>query len=144
MGVIYILFRSLPCWHASTYRRRMESNGLEVLHVCSIRMCFHPENIEQMMVLLESVVGMTRSKRSCLVCSVARDVTDRDWVYYTEVWSERSAFEQHVRSDTFQRVLVAMDQCREEPEVVFGSLEGQVGIASLQELHESKRKRRAS
>lgn len=101
-------------------------------------MRFPSEKVEQMIVLLESMTGITRSKRGCLMCSVSRDVGDRNWVYYTETWSDRLAFKQHVRSDAFQRVLVAMDQCSEEPAVVFGTLSGQTGITGLQKLHESQ------
>jgi quinol monooxygenase YgiN len=116
----------------------MNSNESAPLHVCSVRMCFPSKNVEQMIVLLESVTGITCSKHGCLFCSVSRDVGDADWVYYMEMWNDRLAFEQHVRSEAFHRVLVAMDQCREEPEVISGSLAGQVGMASLQALHESR------
>jgi len=115
----------------------MKQNRSVSFHLCSIRMRLPLEKAAQTIALLESVTGITRAKKGCKLCSVSCDVADDELLSYTEIWDESDGFNQHVCSDVFQRVLVAMDQCSEEPEVVFGMLSGKTGIASLQELHKS-------
>ena len=83
------------------------------------------------------MVGRTEATPGCLTCTVARDAADKNRIRYQETWDAEPAFRRHVQSDEFQRVLVAMDMCREEPRVVIGNLSGRSGIAYLQELREA-------
>lgn len=107
---------------------------------CLIDMRLLPADAERAVQLLLSSVGRTEAKPGCLSCTVLRDASDACRVRYSETWESESAFERHARSEEFQRVLVAMDMCCEEPQVVVGNLSGHSGIAHLRELRDKKDK----
>lgn len=99
-----------------------------------IEMRFLPPQAEDALRLFRSVAGITEAKSGCSACSIGRDSVDEELFRYREEWDSESAFLRHIRSDEFQRVLVAMDMCREEPQVVVGNLSGTRGMDCLREL----------
>lgn len=101
---------------------------------CSINMRFAPTAKDRAVNLLLSAVGVTQAKLGCISCIVARDVAEDGRIRYAEEWESEEVFQRHLRSDEFRRVLVAMDMCLEEPEVVIGNLSGRSGMAYLEEL----------
>ena len=101
---------------------------------CSIDMKFAERWIDEAVNLLVSAVGCTEAKPGCRECRVARDAAERGYVHYHERWTTEAGFREHLKSDEFKRILVAMDLCCEEPRVVVGSLTGRMGIDYLNEL----------
>ena len=102
---------------------------------CSIDMRFAPEDLDRALQLLRSVTGPTRVKRGCRGCRVELGSSQPGLVHYREEWDEE-AFPRHVRSEEFRRVLIAMDLCCEEPQIVIGTLVGRSGLAYLGSLRE--------
>lgn len=102
-----------------------------------IDMQLAPVNTSRAVQLLVSAVGSIEAKSGCQACTVAQDATDPNRVRYSESWETEAAFQKHVRSEEFRRVLVAMDMCCEKPQVVIGNLSGRSGMAYLQELRET-------
>lgn len=105
---------------------------------CSIELSFPPEEVERGLQLLLSSVGVIESKTSCLSCSVARDAVEENRIRYRETWASEAAFQRHVLSAEFHRVLIAMELCSEVPEVVIGEFSGRNGLSYLQELCERR------
>ena len=116
----------------------MASEPNLALTKCSIEFQLAPGELESAVQLLLSVVGHTEAKPGCRSCSVARDAGREGRVRYEETWSSEASFHQHVRSEEFRRVLVAMDMCCEEPQVVIGNLSGRSGLDCLRELREAE------
>lgn len=104
----------------------------------SIVMRFAPANMEQASQLLVSGIGCTEAKPGCYECVVALDAADHGQIRYHEAWQTEAAFQRHVQSTEFRRVLAAMDMCCEEPCVTIGNLSGRSGIDHLQELHRAE------
>ena len=99
-----------------------------------IEMYFPPSQREDALRVLRSVTGITMAKSGCRASSVGQDSDDKELFRYREEWDSESAFLRHVRSEEFQRVLVAMDMCREEPRVLVGDLSGDSGMGCLRKL----------
>ncbi len=106
------------------------------LVTCTINMRFAPEALEDAVRLLTSAVGRTGAKSGCRECVVTRDAAEEGRVRYCEAWDLRETFQRHLRSEEFGTVLVAMDLCLQEPEVMIGDLSGRRGISYLRELRE--------
>jgi quinol monooxygenase YgiN len=104
---------------------------------CSITMHLPLREVENALELLQSVRVRVQVKPGCLLSLVTRNANDADCLYYTEKWESEAAFRRHVQSDDFQRVLIAMDLCREEPQIVVGKLLGHSGIEYLRQLRET-------
>jgi quinol monooxygenase YgiN len=64
------------------------------------------------------------------------DADDAGLVHYVEEWDSAEAFRQHLQSEEFRRVLIALDLCCEEPRIMVGNLSGEIGMAYLRKLRE--------
>ena len=116
----------------------MHTGNRVALKTISIDMRFLPDHEEDAIRVLRSVTGVTEAKSGCRACLVARDATDEELFLYREEWDSESAFLRHIRSEEFRRVLVAMDMCSEEPQVLVGDLSGTSGMERLRELRKEK------
>lgn len=101
---------------------------------CSIDMRFSPSDVERGLELLRSSLGFTEASPGCQACSVAHDAVDATRIHYRESWSSEADFQRHTRSEEFRRVLLTMDLCSEEPQVVIGNFSGHSGLTYLQKL----------
>lgn len=99
-------------------------------------MRFEPSTFSAALALLVSVAGPIQDKRGCRSCRVERDALDDLSVRYVEEWESDETFRSHIRSDEFWPVLVTMDLCSEEPEVVIGNLLANYGMDVLRRLRE--------
>jgi len=107
------------------------------LATCSVDMRFLPEDVDRAVRLLLSVKVDILTKRGCRACDVSTEAADSGVVHYREEWESEEAFREHVRSEEFRRVLIAMDMSSEEPRIVVGNFSGHSGMAYLRELRES-------
>jgi quinol monooxygenase YgiN len=117
----------------------MNPNDRLSLATCSIDMRFESKGMEQAVRLLLSVRRNIQAKRGCRVCRAAMDADDPGLVHYLEEWETAEDFHQHIQSEEFRRVLIAVDLCIEEPRIVIGNLSGKMGLAYLRELREERR-----
>jgi len=119
-------------------KTRMDSeNGLKLV-TCSIDMQFAPKDLDHAVRLLLSEAGHTQAKRGCRACNVGVEAGEPGLVHYREDWDSECAFQRHVQSEEFRRVLVAVDLCSEEPQIVVGNLSGHSGLAYLRTLREKE------
>ena len=103
---------------------------------CSVDMRFPPVDRERAVQLLLSVRADILTKRGCRSCDVATEAGEEGVVHYREVWESGELFHEHVRSEEFRRVLIAMDLSCEEPRIAVGKLSGHSGLAYLRSLRE--------
>jgi quinol monooxygenase YgiN len=116
----------------------MDSTYGVSLATCSIDMRFAPKDVDRAVQLLLSVTGHTQAKRGCRACRVGMEAAEKGLVHYREEWDSENAFQRHVQSEEFRRVLVAMDLCCEEPQIVIGNLSGHRGMEYLRQLREKE------
>jgi len=114
------------------------ADGLS-LATCTVDMRFPAEEVDRAVRLLLSVKGELLTKRGCRACDVSTEAADPVVVHYREEWESEEDFREHVRSEEFRRVLIAMDMSCEEPRIIVGSLSGHSGMAYLRELREPDR-----
>jgi quinol monooxygenase YgiN len=107
------------------------------LKTCSISMHFDAQRLPRAMELLHSAAGPIRAKRGCRSCRVENDLSEAGLIRYTEEWDAGEAFGRNVRSQDFWRVLVALDLCTEEPEVMICDVAAFFGIDTLKALRET-------
>jgi len=120
----------------------MSSNDKVTFTTCSIRMHFASKDTDHAVRLLLSVRGNIQGKRGCRDCRVGMDADDAGLVHYVEEWDSAGDFHQHLQSEEFRRVLIALDLCCEEPRIVVGNLTGEIGMAYLRKLREEGDKTR--
>jgi quinol monooxygenase YgiN len=106
------------------------------ISTCSVDMRFLTKDVDRAVRLMLSVQGEILAKRGCRACDVAVAVADPAVVHYREEWDSEETFHEHVRSEEFRRVLIAMDMSCEEPRIVIGNLTGHSGLAFLRNIRE--------
>jgi quinol monooxygenase YgiN len=106
------------------------------LATCSVDMRFLSKDLALGLRLLTSVRGNILAKRRCRACDVSVEAADEGVVHYREEWESEEAFREHVQSEEFRRVLIAMDLCCEEPLIEVGSLARHGGMEYLRTLRE--------
>ena len=114
----------------------MDSTDTLSLATCSVDMRFSADDVDSAVRLLLSVKGDILTKRGCRACDVSTEAADAGVVHYREEWESEAVFREHVRSEEFRRVLIAMDMSSEEPRIVVGNLSGHSGMAYLRTLQE--------
>ena len=107
---------------------------------CSIDMRFEPKDVDHAVRMLLSVRGSIQAKRGCRACEVGMEASEPGLVHYREEWETEDVFHQHVQSEEFLRVLIALDLCCEEPRIVVGNLSGHSGMEYLRKLLEEEGK----
>jgi len=107
---------------------------------CSIDMRFDPKDVDHAIRMLLSVRGSIQAKRGCRACEVGMEASEPGLVHYREEWESEDVFHQHVQSEEFRRVLIALDLCCEEPRIVVGNLSGHSGMEYLRKLREEEGK----
>jgi len=107
---------------------------------CSIDMRFDPKDVDHAIRMLLSVRGSIQAKRGCRACEVGMEASEPGLVHYREEWETEDVFHQHVQSEEFRRVLIALDLCCEEPRIVVGNLSGHSGMEYLRKLLEEEGK----
>ena len=107
---------------------------------CSIDMRFDPKDVNHAIRMLLSVRGSIQAKRGCRACEVGMEASEPGLVHYREEWETEDVFQQHVQSEEFRRVLIALDLCCEEPRIVVGNLSGHSGMEYLRKLLEEEGK----
>ena len=115
----------------------MDSSDRLRIASCSIDMRFELKDVDQAVRMLLSVRGGIQAKRDCRACEVGMDASESGLVHYREEWESEDAFRQHIRSEEFRRILIALDLCREEPRIMVGNLSGRTGMADLLKLREN-------
>jgi len=119
-----------------THREAVDTADSLSLATCSADMHFPVEDVDRAVRLLLSVKGDILTKRGCRSCDVSIEAADAGVVHYREEWESAETFHEHVRSEEFRRVLIAMDMSSEDPRIVVGNLSGHCGMAYLRELRE--------
>jgi quinol monooxygenase YgiN len=104
---------------------------------CRIDMRFRSETLDSAIELLMSGIGITEATPGCRSCLLARDISDRSRIHYSEEWETEEDLVRRLKSEEFRRVLAAMDMCCSEPLVWIGDLSGQSGFEYLRELRET-------
>ena len=69
--------------------------------------------------ILDSLKGPAFALPDCLGCSVSVEVGEGEAISYTEKWCTREAFDRHLKSSLYNRVLEAMECSCRPPEVEF-------------------------
>lgn len=123
-------------WHAKCKWSNMKLTGDTGVVTCLVDMRFDPGEASRAVQLLLTVVERIKAKAGCQSCWVSRDAVENRRIRYSEIWTEDAAFLDHVRSEEFRRVLVALDMCCEEPAVTIGELAGRTGMDYLRDLRD--------
>jgi quinol monooxygenase YgiN len=86
---------------------------------------------------LHTVAAETRITRGCVSCSVTTDIGNQGAVRYTEEWLTEADLRGRMRSDTFCRLFILIEDALVPPRIVFTLPHETRGIEFVAEVRAS-------
>jgi quinol monooxygenase YgiN len=93
---------------------------------------------QAMIDILKSMQALTRTKPDCICCSLYEQSNDRHALLYVEQWQTREAFDRHVQSSMYMRLLTAMELGSEAPEIQFHDVSQTMGLELIEALRSER------
>lgn len=96
-----------------------------------VRLVAPPTRRNDMVQLLRSLVGPTQVEPGCLSCGISAGVDDANILTFMEEWQTQEAFERHLRTEAYRKLLEVMELAREAPTVQFHTVLQTRGIEAI-------------
>lgn len=78
--------------------------------------------------ILRAVQGPVRALPGCLACEIYEEQGSRSAVVFVERWESAEALEEHLRSETYRRILGAIELSESTPEIRFEHVSSSEGL----------------
>ena len=86
--------------------------------------------------VFQSVQGRVATQPGCLACHVYEEQGQEAAVVLVERWESREALEVHLRSETYRRILSAIELSGAPPEVCFDFVSASEGMSLIERSRE--------
>jgi quinol monooxygenase YgiN len=108
------------------------------MFISFIKLLPQPDKRQAMIDILKNMEALTRGKPACKCCCVYEQLKDTKAILYLEQWQTREAFERHVQSSMYMRLLTAMELSSEAPEIQFVEASETMGLELVEGLRNEK------
>lgn len=98
-----------------------------------LKVISNSSNKEEILEILYSVKGPTEASPECLNSSVFNDSENESIIYYQEVWQDKAALSEHIRSDIYKNIFAVMDMSDGPPEIKFNTVSHTAGMDFIAE-----------
>jgi len=110
--------------------------------VGTVRILPPPNRRDEVLELLRSIQGPVRAQEGCAACHIYEEHAPEEAVVLVEQWASAEALDQHLRSEAYRRVLVALELSGSPPEIRFDHVTATEGIELIERSRGSPRDRR--
>ena len=110
--------------------------------VATVRILPPPNRREQVLELLRSIQGPVMAQEGCAACHIYEEHAPEEAVVLVEQWESPEALEAHVRSESYRRILVALELSDSPPEIRFDHVTASEGIELVERSRGSPADRR--
>ncbi len=97
-----------------------------------IKMIFAPEQQQEALLILRSIVVSTRTRFGCTGCSLYRNMESDSLLIYEDEWSNMMELEMHLRSKEYEKLLLVMEMALKAPEISFNTISRTAGIELIE------------
>ena len=81
--------------------------------------------------ILHSISEQIKSEPDCIYAYLYRGVNDAEMIMFEELWKNQKALNSHIRSRLYQRILVAIEMSKKEPDIRFDKIIESRGFETL-------------
>ena len=106
------------------------------MDVATLRMVAPPGRRDEIVGALRWLAGPVRAHRGGAGCRVLQDLDDEDALVLVEEWTSRRAFERHLRSGDYRRLLALAELAAEPPEIRFDRVAERRGLDLVAEVRD--------
>ena len=100
----------------------------------TVRILPPPDRQEIVREVLQSVQGPVRAQPGCNACDIYYEQGPEPAIVFLERWESDEALEAHLRSDTYRRILSAIELSGGRPEIRFEHVTASEGIELIERL----------
>ena len=93
-----------------------------------------PDVSDSVLEVLRSIEGPVRAQLGCADCRIYEDKGVDQAVVLVERWESQEALEEHIRSDSYRRILSALEMSSAPPEVCFDYVSSSEGMELIERL----------
>ncbi len=102
------------------------------MHLMILELIPLPDKREALLEILLSVRKRTQVKSGCLNCAVYAGCGGKNTILYLEQWSSKSELLQHIQSNLYRQILIAMELAGEAPEIHFYEVLDSAGMELIE------------
>jgi quinol monooxygenase YgiN len=104
----------------------------------SIRMKVSPQKRGEVLRILRSTAERNKILSGCLNSRLYEDLQEDNVILFEEMWSGEEEMEEHLRSDEYRNVLMALEMAIQRPEVRFIRASSSSGIEAIEKARTSR------
>ena len=97
-----------------------------------------PEKRAEILQILSSIKEPVQAIHACLDCRVCQEDSGEGMIVYLEQWQTWEAFMRHLRSETYAKILEAIELSREMPSVTYFEVSSIKGMDLLNAVRGEK------
>ena len=105
--------------------------------LASIRMRVSPRKRDEALRILRSTAETSRILPGCLNSRIYLDLQEDNVIMFEELWRSEEELEEHLRSDEYRRVLLALEMALQHPEVRFNRISSSSGFETIEKARTS-------
>jgi quinol monooxygenase YgiN len=100
----------------------------------TIRILPAPDRRADVLEILRSVQGPVRAQPGCAACDVFDEQGPESAIVFIERWDSDATLEEHLRSETYRRILAAIELSSHPPDVRFEHVSAAEGMELIERL----------
>ena len=108
----------------------------------NIRMRISPQKRGELLRILRSTVERNQILPGCLSSRIYEDLQEDNVIMFEEIWRSEEEMEQHLRSEEYLSVLLALEMALQHPEVRFTRALSSSGIETIEKARASSGRRK--
>ena len=98
----------------------------------SVRMKFVPGRFAEARDILLALVESTQFTPGCLGCDIYQGLRERYVLLFEQWWETQADLNRYLRSDLYQRVILAMEMAMENPLIKFSEISHIAGLETIE------------
>jgi quinol monooxygenase YgiN len=98
----------------------------------SVRMKFVPGRFAEARDILLALVESTQFTPGCLGCDLYQALRERYVLLFEQWWETKADLDRYLRSDHYQRVILAMEMAMEHPLIRFNEISHTAGLETIE------------
>jgi quinol monooxygenase YgiN len=98
----------------------------------SVRMQFVPGSFAEARDILLALVESTHFTPGCLGCNLYQGIPELHTLLFEQWWETQADLDRYLRSDLYQRVILAMEMAMENPLIRFSEISHTAGLEAIE------------
>jgi quinol monooxygenase YgiN len=105
-----------------------------IMVVGTLRIPLSADRREQVLEVLRSIQGPVRAQAGCTECSIYEEQSPEEAVVLVERWESEAALEAHIRSESYRRILAAIELSGSPPDLRFEQVSASAGMELIERV----------